>query len=102
MKLSIFEILDDQIEAVQSAAEATPEVIEQPAEQLPDDKILELWEERSAIQETDNIELLEWWHSQTVPPMSLRRYCDLIAAADLSLSLGPYVEPIIRPLIEKY
>jgi hypothetical protein len=80
MKLSIFEILDDQIEAVQPAAEATPEVIEQPAERLPDEKIVELWEGRSASQETDNRELIEWWYSLEHPLMSLRRYCDLIAA----------------------
>jgi hypothetical protein len=102
MKLSIFEILDDQIEAVQPAAEATPEVIEQPVERLPDEKIVELWEERSAIQETDNRELIEWWYSLEHPSMSLRRHCDLIAAADLSMCLGTYIEPIIRPLIEAH
>ena len=79
-----------------------PLVIYLPASVLPDEKIVELWEERSAIQETDNRELIEWWYSLEHPSMSLRRHCDLIAAADLSLCLGTYIEPIIRPLIEAH
>ena len=78
------------------------EIVQQPVERLPDEKIVELWEERSAIQETDNRELIEWWYSLEHPSMSLRRHCDLIAAADLSLCLGTYIEPIIRPLIEAH
>ena len=78
-------------------------VVDPPAEpiELEPASVVELWQERSAIQETDNLELLEWWNAQESPPFSLRRYCDLIAAADLSLSLGDYVEPIIRPLFAK-
>ena len=34
--------------------------------------------------------------------MSLRRYWDLIAVSEVLLSSGPYVEQIIRPLIETH
>ncbi len=79
------------------------EQVELPAEvigtRLSDDAVIELWEERSAIQESDNLELVGWCISQGFPPKKTRRYCELCAAADLSLTYGTYVESIIWSLI---
>lgn len=82
--------------AVLNEANGPSEVI---GERLGADAVIELWEERSAIQETDNLELVKWWQSLDRAPMSLRRYCDLCAVADLSIAYGTYVEPIVRPLV---
>lgn len=68
-------------------------------DQLPADEVLPLWQERSAVQATDNTDLVRW--HQDNDPEGLRRACELNAAADLSLSLGSYVEPIIQPHLSK-
>lgn len=83
------------------AVTTTPEVVQQATERLPADKVVELWEERSAIQETDNIELIQWHTDNGSDPEELRRACELNAAADLSLVHGSYVEEIIRPHLSK-
>jgi hypothetical protein len=66
---------------------------------LPNDVVIELFQERSAIQETENRELIDYHRSNESPPELLRRHCELCAAAGLSMQFGTYVEEIIRPLI---
>lgn len=77
-------------------AEPLPEVI---GERLDDDAVIELWEERAAIQESDNVDLIGWHRSVDRSPELLRRNCELLAAADMSMQLGTYVELVIRPLL---
>ena len=77
-------------------AESLPEVI---GNRLDDDAVIEFWEERAAIQKTDNIDLIRWHQSMGSPPELLRRHCELLAAADMSMQLGTYVEVVIRPLL---
>ena len=67
---------------------------------MTDEAIVEIWEERSAVQQTDNMDLIRW-HYDTKPTVCLRRICELNAAADLALLLGDYVLTIIRPLVAK-
>lgn len=76
------------------ACEPFPEYI---GTRLDADAVLELWQERSAIQRTDNIELIRWHEDNERSEAELRRACELVAAADLSLSHGRYVEVVIRP-----
>ena len=68
---------------------------------LEPEAIVELWGERSAIQETDNIDLIRWHQDNGRSETELRRACELCAAADLALTYGDYVAPIIRPLLTK-
>ncbi len=75
-----------------------PEVI---GTRLSDESVIELWEERSAIVESDNLELISWCLSQDFSPQRTRRYCELCAAADVSLRYGEYVDEIIQPLVTK-
>lgn len=65
------------------------------------DTILELWQERAAIQLTDNVELLEWHRLQDSPKRVVRRHCELCASAEISLRYGDYAGWIIRPHITK-
>lgn len=67
--------------------------------ELPPDVVLELWEERSAIQQTDNLDLLLWHRSRKSPAWLARRHCELNAAADLALQYGDYVLAVIEPHI---
>lgn len=66
---------------------------------VPAETVIELWQERSAIQRTDNIELIRWHEDNERSEAELRRACELCAAADMSVQYGRYVEPIIRPHI---
>ncbi len=76
------------------ACEPSPECI---GSRLDADAVLELWQERSVIQETDNGELVRWHHDNERSEAELRRACELVAAADLSIQFGRYVEVVIRP-----
>ena len=66
---------------------------------LAPETVIGLWQERSAIQQTDNTELIRWHHDNERSEAELRRACELCAAADMSVQYGRYVEPIIRPHI---
>ena len=67
--------------------------------QLSSEAVVELWQERSAVQETDNIDLIRWYRGNGKSDIELRRACEVCAAADMSLQHGHYVESIIRPHI---
>lgn len=67
---------------------------------LTPETVIGLWQERSAIQHTDNIELIRW-HDNERSEAELRRACELCAAADMSLTYGTYIEPIVRPMIAR-
>lgn len=82
--------------AVAPTAESVPSVSE-----LEPEAIIELWQERSAIQETDNGDLIRWHKDYGRSATELRRACELCAAADLALLHGDYVLPIIRPHLTK-
>lgn len=93
-KTSIFDLLDGPGSIESLACESFPECI---GTRLDADAVLDLWQERSAIQETDNTDLIHWHHDNERSEAELRRACELCAAADMSLQHGRYVESIIRP-----
>ena len=64
--------------------------------QLSSEAVVELWQERSAIQWTDNIDLIRWYRDNGKSDLELRRACKVCAAADLSLTLGRYVEAFVQ------
>lgn len=76
------------------SSDPSPECI---GTRLDTNAVLELWWERSAIQETENRDLIHWHHTNTKSDNELRRACELVAASELSLTRGRYVESIIRP-----
>lgn len=82
--------------AVVPTANSVPAVSE-----LEPEAIIELWQERSAIQETDNVDLIRWHRDNRRSTTELRRACELSAAADLALLHGDDVLPIIRPHLTK-
>ena len=80
----------------------TPTAVTAPANsELAPEAVIELWQERSTIQATDNTDLTQWHESIGSAPEDHLRACELNAAAELSLTLGQYVEPIIHPHLTK-
>ena len=63
---------------------------------LSKSELIELWEERSAIIYEGNVELVGWCQSQEFTPERTHHYCELCAAADMSMNYGTYVEAVIR------
>ncbi len=94
VRVSVFDLLDGPKVAI-VRPEASREII---GSRLDDETILELWNERSAIFETENREFADWLDERGERnPQLVRRHAELCAAADLSLTYGWYVEPVIRP-----
>ncbi len=91
---SIFDLLDGPSSIEAPAWEPFPECI---GTRLDADAVLELWQERAAIQETDNAELNHWHHDNQRSETERRRAGELCAAADMSLQFGRYVEAVICP-----
>lgn len=82
------------------SAVASPTVVsDHAASELSPEAVVGLWQERSAIQETENTDLIRWHHDNGRPAVELRRACELCAAADLEMTYGVHVGPIIRPLL---
>jgi len=97
--MNILELLDGPIPTIELVAVGPPAEPEPPPEvigrRLSESEILELWEERASIVESDNTELVGWCQSQDFTPERTRHYCELCAAADMSMNYGTYVESII-------
>jgi hypothetical protein len=106
-QVSIFEMLDERpppVPAVTAIPEASTQLVieeaspsDTPTDQLPADAILELWQERACIIDEGNVELVQWCESQGFTPQKTWRYCELLAAGDLSMTYGTYVERVILP-----
>jgi hypothetical protein len=100
--MNIFELLDGPIsppELVAVIREPPPEVI---GRLMSESEIIELWEERASIIHEANNELVQWCQSQGFTPEKTWRHCELLAASDMSMNYGTYVEAVIRPLIEAH
>jgi hypothetical protein len=102
--MNIFELLDGPIPPVELVAVGPittepappPEVI---GRRMSESEIIELWEERASIIHEANNELVQWCESQEFTIEQTWRYCELLAAGDMSMNFGTYTEAIIRPRI---
>lgn len=100
--MNVFELLDGPIpfELVAVAVGPVAAEAEPPAEvigrRMSESEILELWQERACIIHEGNVELVQWCESQEFTPERIWRYCELHAAADMSLNCGTYVEAVIQ------
>lgn len=81
---------------IQPMLPALPDCI---GRRMSESEILELWEERSAIIYEGNVELVSWCQSQEFTAEKTWRYVELVAAAELSIRFGTYVEAVIQPRI---
>ncbi len=103
MKVSIFTLLDCPTVVVQptatdSAGPTDPE--------LPAETIIELWRERAAIMESENpdsdtnVEPIPDdadWPTRQQYELKVRRFWEICASAEMSLTYGDYAGWIIRP-----
>jgi hypothetical protein len=68
---------------------------------MSESEIIELWQERACVIHEGNVELVQWCESQGFTIEKTWRYCELLAAGDLSMSYGTYVEAVINQRITK-
>lgn len=93
-RVSVFDLLDGP-KVVFVRPETSANVI---GINLNDETILELWNERSAILESENRDYADWLDDRgEYDRLLVRRHAELCAAAELSLTYGDYVESVIRP-----
>ena len=94
VRVSVFDLLDGP-KVVFVRPEPSTEVI---GSQWDAETILEFWNERSAILESENRDYADWLDDRGEYDRQLvRRHAELCAAAELSLTYGNYVESVIRP-----